>query len=166
MHRTGIEFLFTKERKKCLKMVHNMSLPLNVCKQKHVWKIKKTGKNRKWVQTCLMDGVTCMLQKAPLLSCFTSTLFSCFSLTSLGHFNLFLFSLCLVFILLHSHSLFLFYFYFSAIAPDFSQNLLKAQTLARQSGDVLIECKPRMSPRGIISWRKGKEALRESHRYK
>lgn len=53
----------------------------------------------------------------------------------------------------------------SAIAPDFSQNLLKAQTLTRQGGDVLIECKPRMSPRGIISWRKGKEALRENHRY-
>ncbi|KAF7658374.1 hypothetical protein LDENG_00013860 [Lucifuga dentata] len=51
-----------------------------------------------------------------------------------------------------------------AISPDFSQNLLKAQTLARQGGDVLIECKPRMSPRGMISWRKGKEALRESHR--
>uniref|UniRef100_H3DCJ7 Contactin 3a, tandem duplicate 1 n=1 Tax=Tetraodon nigroviridis TaxID=99883 RepID=H3DCJ7_TETNG len=51
-----------------------------------------------------------------------------------------------------------------AIAPDFSQNLLKAQTLTRQGGDVLIECKPRMSPRGIISWRKGKEALRENHR--
>uniref|UniRef100_A0A3Q3KEX2 Contactin 3a, tandem duplicate 1 n=1 Tax=Monopterus albus TaxID=43700 RepID=A0A3Q3KEX2_MONAL len=51
-----------------------------------------------------------------------------------------------------------------AIAPDFSQNLLKAQTLGRQGGDVLIECKPRMSPRGVISWRKGKEALRESHR--
>ncbi|XP_076019518.1 contactin-4 [Genypterus blacodes] len=51
-----------------------------------------------------------------------------------------------------------------AIPPDFSQNLLKAQTLARQGGDVLIECKPRMSPRGMISWRKGKEALRESHR--
>ncbi|XP_022062287.1 contactin-4 isoform X2 [Acanthochromis polyacanthus] len=51
-----------------------------------------------------------------------------------------------------------------AIAPDFSQNLLKPQTLARQGGDVLIECKPRMSPRGVISWRKGKEALRESHR--
>uniref|UniRef100_A0A667X463 Contactin 3a, tandem duplicate 1 n=1 Tax=Myripristis murdjan TaxID=586833 RepID=A0A667X463_9TELE len=48
-----------------------------------------------------------------------------------------------------------------AIAPDFSQNLLKAQTLARQGGDVLIECKPKMSPRGMISWRKGKEALRE-----
>ncbi|XP_061638428.1 contactin-4 isoform X4 [Phyllopteryx taeniolatus] len=51
-----------------------------------------------------------------------------------------------------------------AIAPDFAQNLLKAQTLARQSGDVLIECKPRMSPWGVISWKKGKEALRESHR--
>ncbi|KAM4563250.1 contactin-4 isoform 1-T2 [Odontesthes bonariensis] len=51
-----------------------------------------------------------------------------------------------------------------AIAPDFSQNLLKAQTLARQGGDILIECKPRMSPRGVIAWRKGKEALRESHR--
>lgn len=52
-----------------------------------------------------------------------------------------------------------------AIAPDFSQNLVKTQTLARQGGDVLIECKPRMSPRGVISWRKGKEALRESYRY-
>lgn len=51
-----------------------------------------------------------------------------------------------------------------AIAPDFSQNLVKTQTLARQGGDVLIECKPRMSPRGVISWRKGKEALRESYR--
>ncbi|KAM8863962.1 contactin-4 isoform 2-T2 [Spinachia spinachia] len=51
-----------------------------------------------------------------------------------------------------------------AIAPDFSRNVLKAQTLARQGGDVLIECKPRMSPRGVISWRKGKESLRESHR--
>uniref|UniRef100_A0A8C7Y3E6 Contactin 3a, tandem duplicate 1 n=1 Tax=Oryzias sinensis TaxID=183150 RepID=A0A8C7Y3E6_9TELE len=52
-----------------------------------------------------------------------------------------------------------------AIAPDFSQNLVKAQTLARQGGDVLMECKPRMSPRGVISWRKGEEAIRESHRY-
>uniref|UniRef100_A0A8C7E110 Contactin 3a, tandem duplicate 1 n=1 Tax=Oncorhynchus kisutch TaxID=8019 RepID=A0A8C7E110_ONCKI len=37
-------------------------------------------------------------------------------------------------------------------------------TLARQGGDVLIECRPKMSPHGMISWRKGKEALRESHR--
>lgn len=53
----------------------------------------------------------------------------------------------------------------TAVAPDFSNSVLKAQTLARQGGDVLIECRPRMSPRGMISWRKGKEALRESHRY-
>uniref|UniRef100_A0A673N4A2 Contactin-3-like n=1 Tax=Sinocyclocheilus rhinocerous TaxID=307959 RepID=A0A673N4A2_9TELE len=50
----------------------------------------------------------------------------------------------------------------TAVAPDFSNNVLKAQTLARQGGDVLIECRPRMSPRGMISWRKGKEALREN----
>lgn len=71
-------------------------------------------------------------------------------------------SLCFLLYDTHSESLSL---VLSAIAPDFSQNLLKAQTLARQGGDVLIECKPRMSPRGVISWRKGKEALRESYRY-
>ncbi|KAJ3586281.1 hypothetical protein NHX12_012681 [Muraenolepis orangiensis] len=51
-----------------------------------------------------------------------------------------------------------------ATAPDFSQNQLKLQTLARLGGDVLMECRPKMSPRGMISWRKGKEALRENHR--
>ncbi|XP_036387101.1 contactin-4 isoform X2 [Megalops cyprinoides] len=51
-----------------------------------------------------------------------------------------------------------------AVAPDFSQNTLKAHTLVREGGDVLIECKPKMSPWGMISWRKGNEALRESHR--
>ncbi|KAJ8409219.1 hypothetical protein AAFF_G00234170 [Aldrovandia affinis] len=51
-----------------------------------------------------------------------------------------------------------------AVAPDFYQNLLKAHTLVREGGDVLIECRPKMSPWGMISWRKGNEALRESHR--
>ncbi|XP_041955190.1 contactin-4 [Alosa sapidissima] len=51
-----------------------------------------------------------------------------------------------------------------AVAPDFSSSAVRSQTLARQGGDVLIECRPRMSPRGMISWRRGKEALRESHR--
>ncbi|KAG7478067.1 hypothetical protein MATL_G00076480 [Megalops atlanticus] len=51
-----------------------------------------------------------------------------------------------------------------AVAPDFSQNTLKAHTLVREGGDVLIECKPKMSPWGMISWRKGNEALRESQR--
>lgn len=72
-----------------------------------------------------------------------------------------LFSPCLP----HNTYIPFFLLFISAIAPDFSQNLLKAQTLARQGGDVLIECKPKMSPRGVISWRKGKEALRENHRY-
>uniref|UniRef100_A0A8C9YMN3 Contactin 3a, tandem duplicate 1 n=1 Tax=Sander lucioperca TaxID=283035 RepID=A0A8C9YMN3_SANLU len=71
-----------------------------------------------------------------------------------------LFSPCLP----HNTYIPFFLLFISAIAPDFSQNLLKAQTLARQGGDVLIECKPKMSPRGVISWRKGKEALRENHR--
>ncbi|CAB1329660.1 unnamed protein product [Coregonus sp. 'balchen'] len=31
-----------------------------------------------------------------------------------------------------------------AVAPDFSQNMLKPQTLARQGGDVLIECRPKI----------------------
>ncbi|KAG9353314.1 hypothetical protein JZ751_017891, partial [Albula glossodonta] len=50
-----------------------------------------------------------------------------------------------------------------AVAPDFSQNQMRRQTLVREGGDVLIECKPKMSPWGVISWRKGNEALRESH---
>uniref|UniRef100_A0A8C9TIM8 Contactin 3a, tandem duplicate 1 n=1 Tax=Scleropages formosus TaxID=113540 RepID=A0A8C9TIM8_SCLFO len=51
-----------------------------------------------------------------------------------------------------------------AIAPDFSENPVTSITLAREGGSVQIDCRPRMSPRGVISWRKGKEALRESHR--
>uniref|UniRef100_A0A9J8BSC1 Contactin 4 n=2 Tax=Cyprinus carpio TaxID=7962 RepID=A0A9J8BSC1_CYPCA len=51
-----------------------------------------------------------------------------------------------------------------AVAPDFSQNQLKSHTLVKEGGDVLIECKPKMSPRGMISWRKGNDALRENSR--
>uniref|UniRef100_A0A3P8VEB8 Contactin 4 n=1 Tax=Cynoglossus semilaevis TaxID=244447 RepID=A0A3P8VEB8_CYNSE len=51
-----------------------------------------------------------------------------------------------------------------AVAPDFSRNQLRSQTLVRVGGDVLIECKPKMSPWGVILWRKGNEALRESNR--
>ncbi|XP_026068967.1 contactin-4 isoform X2 [Carassius auratus] len=51
-----------------------------------------------------------------------------------------------------------------AVAPDFFQNQLKSHTLVKEGGDVLIECKPKMSPRGTISWRKGNDALRESSR--
>ncbi|XP_043097973.1 contactin-4 isoform X2 [Puntigrus tetrazona] len=51
-----------------------------------------------------------------------------------------------------------------AFAPDFSQNQLKSHTLVKEGGDVLVECKPKMSPRGTISWRKGNDALRENSR--
>ncbi|KAF3689443.1 Contactin-4 Brain-derived immunoglobulin superfamily protein 2 [Channa argus] len=50
-----------------------------------------------------------------------------------------------------------------AVAPDFSHNQLRSQTLVKVGGDVLIECKPKMSPWGVISWRKGSEPLRESN---
>uniref|UniRef100_A0A8C8G7L2 Contactin 4 n=1 Tax=Oncorhynchus tshawytscha TaxID=74940 RepID=A0A8C8G7L2_ONCTS len=48
-----------------------------------------------------------------------------------------------------------------AVAPDFSQNQLRSPTMVKEGGDVLIECRPKMSPWGVISWRKGSEALRE-----
>ncbi|XP_030634256.1 contactin-4 [Chanos chanos] len=51
-----------------------------------------------------------------------------------------------------------------ATAPDFSQSSLKSHTLVKEGADVLIECKPKMSPQGTISWRKGNEALHQSNR--
>ncbi|XP_075952499.1 contactin-4 [Anarhichas minor] len=51
-----------------------------------------------------------------------------------------------------------------AVAPDFSHNQLRSQTLVKVGGDALIECKPKMSPWGVISWRKSSEPLRESNR--
>ncbi|GAA6111599.1 contactin-4 isoform X1 [Tachysurus ichikawai] len=49
-----------------------------------------------------------------------------------------------------------------AVAPDFGANLLKSHILVKEGGDVLIDCKPKMSPRGLITWKKGNEALREN----
>uniref|UniRef100_A0A8C4HJP0 Contactin 4 n=1 Tax=Dicentrarchus labrax TaxID=13489 RepID=A0A8C4HJP0_DICLA len=51
-----------------------------------------------------------------------------------------------------------------AVAPDFSHNQVRSQTLVKVGGDALIECKPKMSPWGVVSWRKGSEPLRESNR--
>ncbi|XP_075869505.1 contactin-4 isoform X1 [Nelusetta ayraudi] len=51
-----------------------------------------------------------------------------------------------------------------AVAPDFSHNQLRSQTLVRVGGDALIECRPKMSPWGVVSWRKGSEPLQESSR--
>ncbi|MGH0168169.1 UNVERIFIED_CONTAM: hypothetical protein FKN15_053686 [Acipenser sinensis] len=51
-----------------------------------------------------------------------------------------------------------------AIPPDFIQNQLKKLTTVIEGGEAVIECKPRMSPKGVLSWRKGNEALRENER--
>ncbi|XP_060775259.1 contactin-4-like [Neoarius graeffei] len=51
-----------------------------------------------------------------------------------------------------------------AVAPDFGANLLKSHILVKEGGDVLIDCRPKMSPRGLITWKKGNEALRENSR--
>ncbi|XP_035760974.1 contactin-4 isoform X3 [Neolamprologus brichardi] len=51
-----------------------------------------------------------------------------------------------------------------AVAPDFSHNQLRSQTLVKVGGDALVECKPKMSPWGVISWRKGSEPLQETDR--
>ncbi|XP_070695548.1 contactin-4 [Pempheris klunzingeri] len=51
-----------------------------------------------------------------------------------------------------------------AVAPDFSHSQLRSQTLVKVGGDVLVECKPKMSPWGVVSWRKGSEPLQESNR--
>lgn len=146
-------------------MMHHVCSPAVVCACLSVCVcVYVCTKKRMWELTYLMEGVTCMFLES------STTLISSIALLPLLLSLLrqwikpqlcFLFPSCLSDNTYSpSFSLFL-----SAIAPDFSQNLLKAQTLARQGGDVLIECRPRMSPRGVISWRKGKEALRESHRY-
>uniref|UniRef100_A0A8C5UB68 Contactin 4 n=1 Tax=Malurus cyaneus samueli TaxID=2593467 RepID=A0A8C5UB68_9PASS len=51
-----------------------------------------------------------------------------------------------------------------AIGPDFSKTLLKKLTLVKVGGEVIIECKPKASPRPTYSWKKGKDILRENDR--
>uniref|UniRef100_A0A8C7YQM8 Contactin 4 n=1 Tax=Oryzias sinensis TaxID=183150 RepID=A0A8C7YQM8_9TELE len=51
-----------------------------------------------------------------------------------------------------------------AAAPDFSHNQLRSQTMVKVGGDVLVECRPKMSPWGVISWRKGSEPLQQTAR--
>ncbi|XP_060239862.1 contactin-4 isoform X4 [Meriones unguiculatus] len=51
-----------------------------------------------------------------------------------------------------------------AESPDFSRTLLKRMTLVKVGGEVVIECKPKASPRPVYTWRKGRELLRENER--
>uniref|UniRef100_A0A8B9GH68 Contactin 4 n=1 Tax=Amazona collaria TaxID=241587 RepID=A0A8B9GH68_9PSIT len=51
-----------------------------------------------------------------------------------------------------------------AVSPDFSKTLLKKLTLVKVGGEVIIECKPKASPKPTYSWKKGREILRENER--
>ncbi|XP_007500179.1 contactin-4 isoform X2 [Monodelphis domestica] len=51
-----------------------------------------------------------------------------------------------------------------ALGPDFSRTLLKRMTLVKVGGEVVIECKPKASPRPAYTWKKGKEIVRENER--
>ncbi|KAM9095209.1 contactin-6-like [Sarcophilus harrisii] len=49
-----------------------------------------------------------------------------------------------------------------ASAPDFSKNPMQKISVVQVGGDVVIECKPKASPRAMISWAKGSEMIRQS----
>ncbi|MEE6501946.1 hypothetical protein FKM82_004360 [Ascaphus truei] len=51
-----------------------------------------------------------------------------------------------------------------AVGPDFSKTFVRRVTLAKVGGAVQIECKPKASPKPSITWRRGRDALRESAR--
>lgn len=51
------------------------------------------------------------------------------------------------------------------MGPDFSRTLLKRVTLVKVGGEVVIECKPKASPKPVYSWKKGRDILKENERY-
>ncbi|XP_067907596.1 contactin-4-like isoform X5 [Heterodontus francisci] len=51
-----------------------------------------------------------------------------------------------------------------ASAPDFSMSPLKKLIPVRIGGEVIIECKPKASPRATFAWKKGNEILQENER--
>ncbi|NWT00199.1 CNTN6 protein, partial [Mionectes macconnelli] len=51
-----------------------------------------------------------------------------------------------------------------AAAPDFSKNPVKKMSVVQVGGEVTIGCKPRASPRAVITWRKGSELLHQNKR--
>uniref|UniRef100_A0A8C0QBE2 Contactin 4 n=1 Tax=Canis lupus familiaris TaxID=9615 RepID=A0A8C0QBE2_CANLF len=53
---------------------------------------------------------------------------------------------------------------FYAVGPDFSRTLLKRVTLVKVGGEVVIECKPKASPKPVYTWKKGRDILRENER--
>ncbi|XP_027496536.1 contactin-6 isoform X2 [Corapipo altera] len=51
-----------------------------------------------------------------------------------------------------------------AAAPDFSKNPVKKMSVVQVGGEVTISCKPRASPRAVVTWRKGSEVLHQNKR--
>uniref|UniRef100_A0A5F4VZ43 Contactin 4 n=1 Tax=Callithrix jacchus TaxID=9483 RepID=A0A5F4VZ43_CALJA len=51
-----------------------------------------------------------------------------------------------------------------AVGPDFSRTLLKRLTLVKVGGEVVIECKPKASPKPVYTWKKGRDILKENER--
>ncbi|XP_023403766.1 contactin-4 isoform X3 [Loxodonta africana] len=51
-----------------------------------------------------------------------------------------------------------------AVGPDFSRTLLKRVTLVKVGGEVIIECKPKASPKPVYTWKKGRDIVRENER--
>lgn len=51
------------------------------------------------------------------------------------------------------------------MGPDFSRTLVKRVTLVKVGGEVVIECKPKASPKPVYTWKKGRDVLRENERY-
>uniref|UniRef100_A0A4W2DSL0 Contactin 4 n=1 Tax=Bos indicus x Bos taurus TaxID=30522 RepID=A0A4W2DSL0_BOBOX len=51
-----------------------------------------------------------------------------------------------------------------AVGPDFSRTLLKRVTLVKVGGEVVIECKPKASPKPVHTWKKGRDVLKENER--
>ncbi|KAL4824196.1 hypothetical protein H8958_016307 [Nasalis larvatus] len=49
-----------------------------------------------------------------------------------------------------------------AVGPDFSRTLLKRVTLVKVGGEVVIECKPKASPKPVYTWKKGRDILKEN----
>lgn len=52
------------------------------------------------------------------------------------------------------------------MGPDFSRTLLKKVTLVKVGGEVVIECKPKASPKPVYTWKKGRDRVRANERYR
>ncbi|XP_073501159.1 contactin-4-like isoform X1 [Phyllobates terribilis] len=51
-----------------------------------------------------------------------------------------------------------------AVGPDFSSAFVRRVTLGKVGGFVLIECKPKASPKPTINWKKGRDLVRPNAR--